>query len=69
VEELLLLAVQCTWAGGVRQSEMHTAEPFLPELSALGAEVAVGKPKRHKLPGFDQIPAELIQAGGGNIVF
>jgi hypothetical protein len=30
-------------AGGVRQIEMHTAEPFVPELSASVAEVAVGK--------------------------
>jgi hypothetical protein len=25
--------------------------------------------KRYKAPGSDQIPAELIQAGGGNIAF
>jgi hypothetical protein len=28
-------------------------------------EVAIGKLKRYKSPGADQIPAELIQAGGG----
>jgi hypothetical protein len=28
------------------------------------AEVATGKLKRYKSPGVDQIPAELIQAGG-----
>jgi hypothetical protein len=38
---------------------MHTAEP-----SASEVEVAIGKLKRYKLPGVDQIPAELIQAGG-----
>jgi hypothetical protein len=43
---------------------MHTAEPFVPEHSASDAEVAVGKLKRYKSPGVDQIPAELIQAGG-----
>jgi hypothetical protein len=51
-------------AGGVRQTEMHTAKPFVPECSALEVEVAVGKLKRYKSPGVDQIPAELIQAGG-----
>jgi hypothetical protein len=29
--------------------------------------VAIEKLKRHKSPGFDQIPAELIKAGGGTI--
>jgi hypothetical protein len=28
-------------------------------------EVAVGKLKRYKSPGADQIPAEMLQAGGG----
>jgi hypothetical protein len=49
--------------GGVRQTEMHTAEPFLPESSASEAEVAIGKLKRYISPSVDQIPAELIQAG------
>jgi hypothetical protein len=51
-------------AGGVRQTEMHTAEPFVPEPSATEVEVAIGKLKRYKSPGVDQIPGELIQAGG-----
>jgi hypothetical protein len=42
---------------------MHTAEPFVPELTASEIEVAIGKLKRYKSPGVDQIPAELIQAG------
>jgi hypothetical protein len=45
------------------QTEMHTAEPFVPEPSASDVEVAIGKLKRCKSAGFDQIPAELIQAG------
>jgi hypothetical protein len=44
------------------QTEIHTEEPFVPEPSA--AEVAIRKLKRYKAPGSDQIPAELIQAGG-----
>jgi hypothetical protein len=50
-------------ARGVRQTEMRTAEPFVPEPSASEVEVAIGKLKRYKSPGVDQIPAELIQTG------
>jgi hypothetical protein len=48
--------------GGVRQTEIHTAELFVPGPSASETEVAVGKLERYKSPGDDQIPAELIQA-------
>jgi hypothetical protein len=51
-------------AGGVRQTEIHTAEPFVPEPSASEVEVAVVKLKRYRSPGVYQIPAELIEAGG-----
>jgi hypothetical protein len=51
-------------AGGVRQTEMHAAEPFVPEPSASEFEVPIGKLERYKSPGVDQISAELIQAGG-----
>jgi hypothetical protein len=51
-------------AGGVRQTEMHTAEAFVPEPSASEAEIGVGKLKSYRSLGVDQIPAELIQAGG-----
>jgi hypothetical protein len=54
--------------GGIRQTEIQTAEPFVPEPSISEVEVAIGKLKRCKSPGADQIPAELIQAGG-NITF
>jgi hypothetical protein len=33
-------------AGGVRQTEIHTAEPFVPKPSASEVEVAIGKLKR-----------------------
>jgi len=39
----------------------------VPEPSALEVEVAIEKLKSHKLPGIDQIPAELIKAGGRTI--
>ena len=48
----------------VRQTETHTAEPTVPEPSAIEVERATEKLKRHKSPGIDQIPAELIKAGG-----
>jgi hypothetical protein len=54
-------------AAAVRQNEIHTAELFVPQPSASEDEVAIGKLKRYKSPGVDQIPAELIQAGGGTL--
>jgi hypothetical protein len=48
--------------GCTRQIGIQT---FLPEPSISEVEFAIGKLKRFKLPGADQIPAELIQAGGG----
>jgi hypothetical protein len=47
----------------VRQAEIHTAEPLVPEPSALEFEMAIEKLKSHKSPGIDQIPAEFIKAG------
>jgi hypothetical protein len=43
---------------------MHTAEPFMSESSASVVRVAAGKLKKHKSPGVDQIPAELLKRGG-----
>jgi hypothetical protein len=48
----------------VRQIEAHTAEPLVPGPSRLEAEIAIAKLRKYKSPGSDQIPAELIQAGG-----
>ena len=48
----------------VRQAEIHTAEPLVPEPSDLEVELAIDKLKSHKSPGIDQIPAQLIKAGG-----
>jgi hypothetical protein len=50
-------------AGGIRQTEIHTAEP-----SAAEVAVTIRKLKRYKEPGSDQIPAELIQEGVGGIM-
>jgi hypothetical protein len=48
----------------VRQIEVNIAEPLVPGPSCLEVEFAMAKLKKYKLPGSDQIPAELIQAGG-----
>jgi hypothetical protein len=51
----------------VRQTEIRTAEPPLPELSAFEIEIAFEKLKRLKLPVTDQISAELIIVEGRKI--
>jgi len=45
----------------VRPTEIHTANPLVPELSE--DEMAIEKIKRHKSPGNSQIPSELIKQG------
>jgi hypothetical protein len=42
------------------KTELHTAVPLLPGPSPL----AISKLKKYRMPGSDQIPAELLQAGG-----
>jgi hypothetical protein len=49
--------------GDVRQIEIHTAEPLVPDPNLLEVEIAIAKLKRYKSPG-DQISAELVQPGG-----
>jgi len=51
----------------VRQTEIQKAEPPIPEPPAFEFEMANEKLNRHKSPGTDQIPAELIKAGGGTL--
>jgi hypothetical protein len=48
----------------VRQMDIHTAEPLVPEPGLVEVEIGIGKLKSYKSPGTDQIPAELIKAGG-----
>jgi hypothetical protein len=48
----------------VRQIEIHTAEPIVPDPSPFEVEIAIRKLVRNKSPSSNQIPAELIQAGG-----
>jgi len=53
----------------VRQTDIHTAEPVVPELSAFEVELAIEKLKSHKSPGIDPIPAELMKAGSRTICY
>jgi hypothetical protein len=43
---------------------MHIAKPCVPKCSVCEVKDAIGKLKRYKSPGVDQIPAKLIQTGG-----
>jgi hypothetical protein len=49
---------------GIKQIEVHTAEPLVPDPSLLEVETVITKMERYKSPGSDQIPAKFIQAGG-----
>jgi len=51
----------------VGQAEIHTTEPLVLEPSVSEFELAIDKLKSHKSPGIDQIPTELIKAGGRTI--
>ena len=53
----------------VSRTEIQTQETLLPEPSAFEFEMAIEKLKRNKSPGIDQIPAELMTAGGRTIQF
>jgi hypothetical protein len=44
--------------------DIHTTEPLVPESSLVEMEIAIGKLKTYNSPGTEQIPAELIKAGG-----
>jgi hypothetical protein len=43
---------------------IRTAEPLVPEPSLVEVKIAIGKLKSYKSQGTDNIPAELIKAGG-----
>jgi hypothetical protein len=48
----------------VRQMEIYTAEPLIPEPSPSQVEIAVADLKRYRSPKILQIPVELFHAGG-----
>jgi hypothetical protein len=51
----------------VGQTEIHTAEPLVNELSAFQFGMVIEKLKRHKSQLTAPMPAELIKAGGATI--
>ena len=51
----------------VKQTDIHSTEPLVPEPSAFDVELAIEKLRSHKSPGIDQIPAELTKAGDRTI--
>jgi len=51
----------------VRQTDLHTADPLVPEPSAFEGEMAIEKLKRHKSPYIDPVPAKCIKAGSSKI--
>ena len=51
----------------LRQTEIYTTEPLVPEPITFEVERASGKLKRHKSPGTDQIPEEMTKARGMTI--
>jgi hypothetical protein len=53
----------------VRQIEIHTAEPLVPDTSPFEVEIAIARLEKYKSPGSDQNLAELIQAGGETLEF
>ena len=62
MEEPFLTDFPLHGVSDVRQTEIHTAEPLVPEKRAFEFEMAVEK-QRRKSPGIDQIPAEMIKVG------
>jgi hypothetical protein len=48
----------------VRQMDIHTAEPLVPEPNLVEVKIAIRKLKSYKSPGTDPILVKLIKAGG-----
>jgi hypothetical protein len=48
----------------LRHTEIHTAGLFVSEPSFFEGKIATEKLNMYKSPDIDQIPSELIQAGG-----
>jgi hypothetical protein len=50
--------------GDIRQIEIHTAQPLVLHPTHFDVQIAIAKLKSYKSSSSDQIPAEVIQAGG-----
>jgi hypothetical protein len=51
----------------VRQTEILTVQPLVPEPSYFESVNAIDKVKKYKSLGIDPVLAELIQAGGDTL--
>jgi hypothetical protein len=51
-------------ASDVRQIEVRTAEPLIPGPISFEVEIVIANLIKYKSPGSDEIPPELIEAGG-----
>jgi len=60
VEELFLPATELHKVNEVRQTEIHTAERLVPELSAFELELTIEKLKSHKTPGIEQVTERVV---------
>jgi len=56
------------WVNDDKQTEVHTAE-LVPEPSVFEFELATEELKHHKSSGIDQIPSEMLKAGGRTIPY
>jgi hypothetical protein len=65
VEESFLSAVE--GVNDIRQAEIQTGEPHVPEPNAFEVKMATEKLKGQKSPGIDKILTELIKAGGRTV--
>jgi hypothetical protein len=54
-------------ANDVSETEIHTAEPLVPEPSVFEIDLDTENLKSCKSPDIDQVPSELIKAGGKTI--
>jgi hypothetical protein len=52
----------------IRHIEVHKTEPLALGPSCLEAEISIARLKKYKLPGSDEILAEMIQAGSETLL-
>jgi len=60
MKELCLPANELHGVNNVRQTEIHTAEQLVPELSAFGVGLAIEEIKSHKSPGIEQFKDRVV---------
>jgi hypothetical protein len=61
VEELIFSVLNVHRSSDVRQREIHTAEPLVPDPRPFSFQIAIAKSKSFKSPSSDKISSELIK--------